>query len=199
MQFENSMTRLNLARSFAGESQAAMRYRMIARAAAKQGQSQLCYVLNTIAQNEDEHARRFFEELTKHGGNDIDNIELEAGYPFHTGDLATAMRLAAKDEREEHQRIYQSFANEAQSEGLDDIAALFKMVANVEKRHEQVFEYLAEAFEKGKLYKNDAPILYICSKCGYMHTANEAWKTCPLCRSDQSEVILHIPYDKEKL
>lgn len=199
MQFDQTKTYLNLARSFAGESQAGMRYQLIARAALKQGYVELANTIKVIAKNETVHARRFFEELTKRGGNCIDNIDLEAGYPFHTGDIATALRLAAKDEREENERIYATFAKDAKEEGLDDVAALFNLVANVEKRHEQIFIYLANAFETGTLYKNESPILYVCADCGYMQTANEAWDVCPLCKASQGEVYLHIPYQKEKL
>ncbi len=199
MQFDQTKTYLNLARSFAGESQAGMRYQLIARAANKQGYVELANVIKTIAKNETVHARRFFEELTKRGGNCIDNIDIDAGYPFHTGDIARALKLAAHDEREEHERIYSTFAKEAKEEGFDDVATLFNLVANVEKRHEQIFDYLSNAFETGTLYKNESPILYICGDCGYMHTATQAWDVCPLCKSSQGEVYLHIPYEKEKL
>lgn len=198
MRFNESLTYLNLARAFAGESQAGMRYQLIAKAAAKQGYTQLSFAIKAIAKNETFHAKRFFEELTKRGGENIDNIDIDAGYPFHTGDIQKALALAALDEKEEHERIYPSFAKDAKAEGFEDVAALFNMVANVEKRHREVFSYLAESFEKGTLYKNDGPILYICGECGYMRTADEAWDVCPLCKSSQGEVMLHIPFEKEK-
>ncbi|HIU80086.1 MAG TPA: rubrerythrin family protein [Candidatus Coproplasma excrementipullorum] len=199
MQFDQTKTYLNLARGFAGESQAGMRYQLIARAALKQGYEELANVIKTIAKNETVHARRFFEELTKRGGDCIENIDIDAGYPFHMGDIGQALKFAAKDEREEHERIYSTFAKEAKEEGFDDVAALFNLVANVEKRHEQVFTYLANAFETGTLYKNESPILYVCADCGYMQTATRAWDICPLCKASQGEVYLHIPYEKEKL
>ena len=199
MQFEKTLTCRNLAASFAGECQAGMRYQMIARAAMQQGCEELAGTIKTIAKNETVHARKFFEVLTKHGGTDMDNIEICSGYPFHTGDIGRALRLAAGDERAEHRKIYPAFAETAASEGFDDAAALFALVANVEKRHEQIFEYLAEAFEKGALYKNDSPLLYVCAECGHMQTAKSAWERCPLCGAGQGEVYLHIPYQKEKL
>lgn len=198
MQFDQTLTYRNLARSFAGESQANMRYLMIARTARKQGYIELANVISTIAKNETVHARRFFEELTKRGEK-LDNIDLEAGYPYHTGTLQESLRLAAEDEQAEHERIYPAFAADAEKEGFGDVAALFRLVANVEKRHKQVFDYLHEAFESGNLYKNETPILYVCGDCGYMHTSTEAWDVCPLCKSSQGEVYLHIPYEKEKL
>lgn len=198
MQFDETKTYRNLARGFAGESQAGMRYQLIARTAIQQGYIELANVIKNIAKNETEHARRYFEELTKRGEK-LENIDLDAGYPFHTGDLQESLRLAAQDEKSEHEVIYPTFAREAEEEGFKDIAALFRLVAQVEKRHEQVFHYLHEAYESGNLYKNESPILYICSECGYMHTSTEAWDVCPLCKSSQGYVCLHIPYEKEKL
>jgi rubrerythrin len=198
MQFDQTKTYKNLARGFAGESQAGMRYQLIARTADEQGYVELSNVIKTIAKNETVHARRFFEELTKRG-EELDNIVLDAGYPYHSGDLQECLRLAAKDELSEYKNIYPAFAKDAEEEGFKDIAALFKLVAEVEKRHEQIFNYLYEAFESGNLYKNESQILYICSECGYMHTSSQAWDVCPLCKSSQGYVYLHIPYEKEKL
>lgn len=198
MQFDLTKTYTNLARSFAGESQAGMRYQLIARAATAQGYFTLADTVKVLAKNETEHARRFFEELSKRGSR-LDNIELNAGYPFHTGDLGECLRLAADDEHEEHSVIYPAFAKEADEEGFKDIAALYKLVAQVEVRHEMIFKYLHEAFTKGVLFSNEAPILYICSECGYMHTSTKAWDVCPLCKSSQGYVELHIPFQKEKI
>jgi rubrerythrin len=198
MQFDETKTYLNLARGFAGESQAGMRYQLIARTAEGQGYAELSNVIKTIAKNETVHARRFFEELTKRGQK-LDNINLDAGYPYHSGDLGECLKLAAKDEKSEYNSIYPAFAKDAENEGFKDIAALFTLVAEVEKRHEQIFNYLYEAWTNGNLYSNKGPILYICSECGYMHTSTEAWDVCPLCKSSQGYVYLHIPYEKEKL
>ncbi len=198
MQFDQTKTYRNLARSFAGESQAGMRYQLIARLATKQGYYTLADTIKTLAKNETVHARRFFEELNKRGEK-LDNIDLDAGYPFHSGDLGESLRLAAEDEHQEHNVIYPAFAKDAEEEGFNDIAALFKLVAQVEVRHEMVFNYLHEAFTKGKLFSNETPILYICSECGYMHTSTKAWDVCPLCKSSQGDVELHVPFQKEKL
>ena len=198
MQFDQTKTYRNLARSFAGESQAGMRYQLIARLATKQGYYTLADTIKTLAKNETVHARRFFEELNKRGEK-LDNIDLDAGYPFHSGDLGESLRLAAEDEHQEHTVIYPAFAKDAEEEGFNDIAALFKLVAQVEVRHEMVFNYLHEAFTKGKLFSNETPMLYICSECGYMHTSTKAWDVCPLCKSSQGDVELHVPFQKEKL
>ncbi|MDE6868816.1 MAG: rubrerythrin family protein [Clostridia bacterium] len=198
MDFDQTKTYKNLARSFAGESQAGMRYQLIARTANQQGYVTLADTVKVLAKNETVHARRFFEELNKHGKY-LDNIDIDAGYPYHSGDLGESLRFAADDEHEEHSRIYPAFAKDAEEEGFKDIAALFRLVAQVEVRHEMIFRYLHEAFTKGVLFSNESPILYICSECGYMHTSTKAWDVCPLCKASQGEVELHIPFQKEKI
>ena len=135
MQFDKTKTYSNLARSFAGESQAGMRYQLIARACMEQGYVTLADTIKILAKNETEHARRFFEELSKRGEY-LENIVLDAGYPFHSGDIGESLKLAADDERQEHQVIYPSFQKDAEEEGFKDIAILFKLVAQVEVRHE---------------------------------------------------------------
>lgn len=198
MQFDETKTYKNLARSFAGESQAGMRYQLIAQNATKQGYITLANTVKTLAKNETEHARRFFEELNKRGKK-LDNIDIDAGYPYHGGDIGESLAFAADDERQEHSVIYPSFAKDAESEGFNDVAALFRLVAQVEVRHEMIFRYLHEAFTKGVLFSNETPILYICSECGHMHTSTKAWDVCPLCHSSQGYVELHVPFQKEKL
>ncbi|MBD5632314.1 MAG: hypothetical protein HDP34_03710, partial [Clostridia bacterium] len=129
----------------------------------------------------------------------LENINIDAGYPYHGGDIAECLKFAAHDEHEEHAVIYPAFAKDAEEEGYKDIATLFKLVAKVEEHHEIIFNYLYEAFSKGALYSNESPILYICGECGYMHTSTKAWDKCPLCQSSQGEVLLHIPFEKEKI
>ena len=200
MQFEQTKTYRNLARSFAGESQAGMRYQLIARQATQQGYITLANTIRSLAKNETVHARRFFEELQKRADiSTLHNIELEAGYPYHGGDIEQSLQLAADDEHKEHAEVYPAFAKDAEEEGFKDIANLFKLIAQVEVRHEMVFNYLYEAFKKGVIYSNESPILYVCGECGYMHTSTKAWDKCPLCNASQGEVELHIPFDKEKI
>lgn len=198
MQFDQTKTYVNLARGFAGECQAGMRYQLAARLATRQGYATLADVIRTIAKNETVHARRFFEELSKRGEK-LDNIDISAGYPFHGGELSDCLRFAAEDEHSEFANIYPAFAKEAEAEGFKDIAALFKMVANVEKRHEAIFNYLYENFKNGTLFSSDEPVIYICSECGHAVTAKQAWDVCPLCLSSQGYVELRLPSHKEKV
>ncbi len=192
--FENTETFKNLARSFAGECQAGMRYQMIAKLAMKEKLKTLADAIRTIAKNETYHATQFFNKIIEKTGSK-DNIELDAGYPFHMGTLAESLKFAAQDERNEREEIYPAFAVTAEREGFEDIARLFKLVAEVEEHHRVVFEYLQNAVRSGTLYKSETPILWICSECGHTHVATEAWKVCPLCKAEQGYVDLHLPFE----
>ena len=120
---------------------------------------------------------------------------LDAGYPFHIGTLAESLKFSANDEKNETEDIYPAFSLTAKEEGFEDVAALFKMVAEVEAQHKIVFQYLHDAVRNGTLYKSEKPVLWICSECGHMHVATEAWKVCPLCKAEQGYVDLHLPFE----
>ena len=194
MEFEKTETFKNLARSFAGECQAGMRYQMVAKLAMQEKMKTLADAIRTIAKNETLHATQFFNKIIEKTGS-RDNIEFDAGYPFHAGTLIEGLKFSAMDENNEAEEIYPSFAVTAQKEGFEDIAALYKMVAEVEKHHKIIFQYLCDGVKNGTLYKSETPILWICSECGYMHVATEAWKVCPLCKAEQGYVDLHLPFE----
>ena len=198
MQFVKTETYLNLARSFAGECQAGMRYQMIAKLAMKEGHQTLADTIKTIAKNETVHATQFFKKMIEKGGSK-ENVVIDAGYPFHMGTLAESLEFAQKDEKEEFEKIYPSFAEIAKKEGFDDIAALYTMIADVEKQHNDIFKYLANAVKEGALYKNETPVVWVCSECGFMHVGTESWKVCPLCKAEQGYVNLHLPFEGNQL
>ncbi len=194
MQFEKTETFKNLARSFAGECQAGMRYQMIAKLAMKEKLKTLSDAIRVIAKNETLHATQFFNKLVEKAGN-RESIEFEADYPYHLGTLEEGLKFAMMDETNETKDIYPSFAETAQKEGFEDVAGLFKLVAGVEEQHRIVFEYLHDAVKNGTLYTCEHPILWICSECGYMHVSTKAWKVCPLCKAEQGYVDLHLPFE----
>ena len=194
MQFENTETFKNLARAFAGECQAGMRYQMVAKLAMKEKLKTLADAVRTIAKNETVHATQFFNKIIEKTGSK-ENIVLDAGYPFHIGTLAESLKFSANDEKNETEDIYPAFSLTAKEEGFEDVAALFKMVAEVEAQHKIVFQYLHDAVRNGTLYKSEKPVLWICSECGHLHVATEAWKVCPLCKAEQGYVDLHLPFE----
>ncbi len=194
MQFENTETFKNLARAFAGECQAGMRYQMVAKLAMKEKLKTLADAVRTIAKNETLHATQFFNKIIEKTGS-RENIVIDAGYPFHIGTLAESLKFSAMDEKSETEDIYPAFAVTAKEEGFEDVAALFKLVAEVEAQHKIVFQYLHDGVRNGTLYKSEKPVLWICSECGHMHVATEAWKVCPLCKAEQGYVDLHLPFE----
>ena len=148
----------HLARSFAGESQAGMRYQLIAKLATAEEYPVMADTIRSIAKNETYHAKTFFDTLVLKAGSQ-ENIDLNAGYPFHFGTLTENLGFAADDERAEFEEVYPAFAMEAREEGFEDVAALFERVLSVEKEHEIVFRYLRDALRDGTLYKRDKPTL----------------------------------------
>ena len=194
MEFAKTETYKNLARSFAGECQAGMRYQMIAKLAMDEKLKTLADAIRTIAKNETVHATQFFNKMIQKTGS-RDNVSFDAGYPFHAGTLIEGLKFAAMDEKNETEDIYPSFAITAEKEGFEDIAALYKMIAEVESHHQKVFRYLHDAVKNGTLYKSESPSLWICSECGFMHVGEEAWKVCPLCKAEQGYVDLHLPFE----
>lgn len=198
MDFTKTQTFYNLARGFAGECQAGMRYQLTAKAAMKQGYEVLANTIRSIAKNETNHARVFFEALLQNAGS-CDDVHIDAHYPFHAGTLEDNLRFAAMDEESEAEELYPSFARIAREEGFGQIALKFEQIAKVESHHRVIFNYLYEAFKDGSLYSADRPMLWVCSECGYMHTSKDAWNICPLCGASQGEVELHLPYAKDHL
>ena len=198
MDFTKTQTFYNLARGFAGECQAGMRYQLTAKAAMKQGYEVLADTIRSIAKNETNHAKVFFEALLQNAGS-CDDVHIDAHYPFHAGTLEDNLRFAAMDEESEAEGLYPSFAKIAREEGFGQIALKFEQIAKVESHHRVIFNYLYEAFKDGSLYSADRPMLWVCSECGYMHTSKDAWNICPLCGASQGEVELHLPYAKDHL
>ncbi|MDE6274832.1 MAG: rubrerythrin family protein [Clostridiales bacterium] len=198
MEFIKTQTFYNLARSFAGECQAGMRYQLIVKQAMAQGYKVLADTIRTIAKNETSHAKIFFDAIQNNAGSQ-ENVHIDANYPFHAGTLEENLRFAANDEEAEAESLYPNFAKIAKDEGFGQLALKFEQVAKVEHNHRIIFEYLFEAFKDGSLYAAERPMLWICDECGYMHTTKEAWKICPLCGASQGEVELHLPFKKENI
>ncbi len=198
MDFTKTQTFYNLARGFAGECQAGMRYQLTAKAATAEGYQVLSDTIRSIAKNETVHATIFFNEIIKNAGSQ-ENVHIDANYPFHAGSLAENLKFAALDELSEAENIYPEFARIARDEGFEQIALKFEQVAMVEGNHRIIFEYLHEAFKDGSLYRAERPMLWICGDCGYMHTSKEAFTVCPLCGAKQGKVELHLPFKKENI
>lgn len=180
MDFMNSQTRLNLARSFAGESQARTRYTIYAQVARKENCEWIARVFEDTAANEAVHAEEFLEMLRDLGGLG-DNLEVTAGYPYRLGSTVENLGYAADGEKEEHDDAYPGFAEIARREGYKDAARLWMQIARIEGVHHNTFKTLEEQLLKGELTEKEEPILWRCLNCGYTYEGVRACDPCPVC------------------
>lgn len=193
MELLNSKTYFNLAKAFAGECMARTRYEYIEYGARQQGYKALAAEIDKLAYNEFNHGRMFYSFIQSASQKPIDNIDISSGYPFREKwDLVENLKLAAKDEEDEGNSIYPSFAKTAREEGFDDIAALFDNVAEVEKRHHRILKDLYRQFKDGTAYEKSKSVVWECPACGYRAEGKEAFDTCPLCQEKQGSVKLHL-------
>jgi len=178
---KGTKTEQNLLKAFAGESQARMRYDYFAKQAKKEGLEQIAAIFEETAMNEKEHAKRFFKFLE--GGM----VEITAAYP--AGVIGTTMenlKAAAEGENEEWTELYPMFADIAEEEGFKTVAAAFRMIAEVEKAHEERYLKLYNNLENGLVFEREGVIVWKCRNCGYLHEGKKAPKSCPACLHPQA-------------
>lgn len=174
-------TEKNLLKSFAGESQARSRYKFFASVAKKEGFEQISAIFAETAEQEKEHAERFFKFLE--GGA----VEITASYP--AGVIATTkenLAAAAAGENEEWTELYPTFGDIAEKEGFPEIAVAYRMVAKVEAEHEKRYRKLLDNVEKGKVFEKDEEIFWQCRNCGFVIKSKKAPMKCPACLHPQA-------------
>ena len=165
MELKGSRTEANLMTAFAGESQARNKYTYYASKAKKDGYVQIAQIFEETANNEKEHAKIWFKLL--HDGGVPSTVE--------------NLKDAAAGENYEWTEMYAEFAVVAKEEGFNDIAALFEMVAKIEKDHEERYKKLLANIEGGLVFSRDGDMMWICSNCGHVHFGKEAPELCPVC------------------
>ena len=180
MENTTNQTVMNLARSFAGESQARTRYTVYAKVARKEGWEWIARIFEETAANEAVHAEEFLEMLCRLGGSS-DNLDVAAGYPFQLGTTLENLGYAAQGERHEHDEAYPAFAELARREGQDDAARLWLQIARIEGVHHNAFQSLQEQMKAGTLTEKNKPILWRCLNCGYTYEGKRACDPCPVC------------------
>lgn len=187
MSFIDTKTAGNLMKSFAGESQARMRYNYAAKTAKKEGYEQIANIFNETAENEKEHAKLFFKHMQKNG-LEGQMLNIMASYPVGWSPENTLNNLlyAATGEHEEWTDLYPMFADIAEEEGYKEIANTWRMVAKVEKEHEKRFRKLYENIKDMKVFKKDDKVFWKCINCGHIHEGVEAPKLCPCCLHPQA-------------
>jgi len=179
---KGTRTEKNLLTAFAGESQARNRYTFFASVAKKEGYIQIARIFEETADNEKEHAKRFFKFLE--GG--ASPINSDAAFPLGViADTKTNLLAAAKGENEEWTHMYPEYAKIAREEGFEQIAIVFEEIAKVEKHHEARYLKLAKNIEEGKVFKKDEVVRWKCNNCGYIHEGIEAPASCPACAHPQ--------------
>ncbi len=176
-----TQTEKNLLKAFAGESQARNRYTYFAGAARKEGLMQISDIFEETANQEKEHAKRFFKFLE--GGE----VEISESFPAGTiGTTLDNLKAAAAGEAFEWSDLYPEFAKVARDEGFNQIAAAFEAICVAEKQHEKRFKDLARNLEDGKVFKRNGKVVWRCRNCGYLHEAEEAPQICPACLHPQA-------------
>jgi rubrerythrin len=185
MSLKGTQTEKNLLAGFAGESQARNRYSYYASKAKKEGFEQMAAVFEETANQEKEHAKRLFKFLE--GGE----VEIQAAFPAGViGSTLENLQAAAAGEHYENTEMYPNFAQVAEKEGFVEIAAVFKMIAVAEKRHEDRYVALAKNISDGLVFKRETPVRWVCRNCGYVHEGADAPKTCPACAHPQAHFEL---------
>lgn len=196
MELSQSITKENLMRAFAGESQANKRYTFAAGEAKKQNLHVIEAIFTFTANQEKEHAEVFYKLLKELNG---ETISIDGTYPVNLSCNIEELLSAAKhNEYEEHDDVYKSFGDKAKEEGFDQIANTFHMIAEIEKTHGDRFGYFADLLKENKLFISDVKTGWMCLNCGYIIESNGAPKRCPACDHDQGYFIrLELaPYEK---
>ena len=173
---KGTKTEQNLLKSFAGESQARNRYTYAAGVARKEGFIQIADTFEETANQEKEHAKRFFSFLE--GGM----LEIMASFPAGlVGTTAQNLLAAVNGENEEHAELYPSFAATAKEEGFPEIAAVWNAISVAEKQHEKRYRDLYANIEADRVFRREQPVVWRCRNCGYLHTGTDAPEKCPAC------------------
>ena len=178
---KGTQTEKNLLTSFAGESQARMRYTYYASVAKKEGYEQIAAIFTETDEQEKEHAKRMFKYLE--GGM----VEITASYP--AGVISTTLNNlleAAAGEHEEWSQDYPHFADVAEQEGFYEIAAMYRNISVAEKGHEERYRAFVNNIETASVFAKEGEVVWQCRNCGYITIGKEAPEVCPACLHPQA-------------
>ena len=173
---KGTKTEKNLMEAFAGESQARNKYTFYASKAKKDGFEQIASIFEETANNEKEHAKLWFKEL--HGGDIPSTLE--------------NLLDAAAGEHGEWTDMYVRMAKEAKEEGFDELAFKFEKVGEIEKRHEERYQKLAELVREKRVFKKTEKRIWICRNCGHIYVGEQAPKVCPVCNHPEAYFELFV-------
>ena len=173
MELKGSKTEQNLRTAFSGESEARNKYTYFASVAKKEGYEQIAAIFQKTADNEKEHAKMWFKAL---GG---------------LGDTAANLLSAAEGENYEWTDMYATFAKEAEEEGFTELAAKFRMVADIEKSHEERYRKLLNDVKMKQVFEKSGQAMWECRVCGHIVVGAKAPEVCPVCKYSQAYFEVH--------
>jgi rubrerythrin len=176
MTVKGTRTEKNLMHAFAGESQARNRYTYFAGVARKAGYEQISAIFQETADQEKEHAKRFYSFL-----DDGATVEIVASFPKVLADTAANLKEAAAGENMEWTSLYPGFATVAAEEGFPQAADLFRKVCVAERQHEKRYLGLLKNVTEDKVFRKDVAAVWRCRNCGYIHEGVSALEVCPAC------------------
>lgn len=181
--FDQSETRQNLMRAFAGESQARSRYTFAAGLAKKRNLQVIQGVFTFTASQEEQHAKVYYNLLEQLSGQ---TVQIDGTYPVDIfTDVLQHLRAAQHNEYQEWDHDYAHFADVAKQEGFEDIARIFDRIAGIEKTHGDRFGRFADLLESGRLFVSDVECKWMCLNCGEIIDAAQAPAVCPVCKHPQ--------------
>ena len=172
-ELKGSKTEANLWTAFAGESQARTKYTFFASTAKKEGYEQISSIFEETANNEKEHAKLWFKELSG------------------IGDTAENLAAAAEGENFEWTDMYDGFAKTAEEEGFPELAARFRLVGEIERHHEERYRALLRNVETAEVFRKSEVKVWECRNCGHIVVGTEAPVVCPTCNHPQSYFEVH--------
>jgi len=173
MKYDGTKTKENLKKAFMGESEARNKYTYFASVAKKEGYEQIASIFLETADNEKEHAKMWFKELEEIG-NTEDNLA-----------------NAANGENYEWTDMYEGFAKDAEEEGFTELAKKFRLVAQIEKRHEERYRALLKNIEMAQVFEKSEVKVWECRNCGHIVVGTKAPEVCPVCNHPQAYFELH--------
>ena len=171
--YDGTKTQKNLEAAFAGESEARNKYTYFASVAKKEGYEQIAALFLKTAENEKEHAKLWFKELEG------------------IGDTAKNLKAAAEGENYEWTDMYAQFAKDAEEEGFVELARKFRLVAAVEKHHEERYRALLNNVETAQVFAKSEVKVWECRNCGHIVVGTNAPEVCPTCAHPQSYFEVH--------
>ena len=183
----------NLSAAFVGESQARNRYTRYAKVAKKEGYEQIAAIFLETADQEKEHAAQLFKRIQELKEGD-EAIKVDAEVPNTIGDTASNLKAAAEGENFEYTEMYPGFADQAEKDGLKEIADQLRAIGKAEEHHEERYNKLLEEVTNNTVFEKKEETMWLCRECGYVHVGTTPPDECPSCF--HAKAYYHVKCEK---